>query len=389
MKICVITPENPFKSYGGLALYSRQMIESLKLSYINHQIEIVCLIESNTESYSSYKDNDFLIHEVKIKASNKIFSLFTKRSYSSVRYIHYFDKIQINWDTYDHYIFNHRLSLGFYNKLIKTSKPNTKFIYINHNDEYGSMCGIAKYIKNPITRLLAYREAKKILREELNILKTFNKSSFINISDYHAYTKYDKKFKINNQSTIPIYLDEENGNHNYQPHLLLTGSFDWFPKKRNAEWLCNEVFPLIKEQSPETKLFIVGRKANCIKLNDQSNIEIHSDVDDINIFYNMASYFIIPERQSGGLKIKSIEAAMNRKVIVSTPEGISGSGLINNKSCLICEYGDKVKFSQTIINVLNDRGFSESISNNAYEHTSSNFNFNKVTEQWKTFWSNT
>ena len=144
---------------------------------------------------------------------------------------------------------------------------------------------------------------------------------------------------------IPAFkLDEEK-----EISLLLVGSYKWYPKKRNAIWLANEVLPLVN-QGPQKVIFkIVGEGANELAdlIQNKKYVEIHSDVPKTAPYFEGNHIFVIPERQEGGFKLKSLEAASYGLPIVSTSAGVEGSNLLNEESCLIAntdlEFATQIK----------------------------------------------
>ena len=122
--------------------------------------------------------------------------------------------------------------------------------------------------------------------------------------------------------------------------LLFVGSFGHFPNLDAALWLCEEIWPRLKQiRAAATKLTIVGRFPPP-RLSDaarQAGIEIRSDVADLAPLYRRATLALAPLRAGGGTRLKLIEAASWSLPAVSTPIGAEGLELVDGRHLWIAE----------------------------------------------------
>lgn len=395
MKIIFITTQNPYLSKGGLALYSMQIIEALKLSFPNAHIQVVAIVDSKIDGPKIIKiDKNIYIHEVigrKRNVLKLLHSVIRRKSYNTLRYLDEFKIYQNEINNADMLILNHRLSLGAFD-LLNIDKFNGKLVYINHNDEFSSISSIAKYVSNPILAKLSLLEAKKVLDDEIAVMNSSNAVTFINSDDSIIYQNVLNKFQIK-YKTIPIYIDsiktqiskKHENNFDHTKNILLVGSFDWLPKKLNAEWLSNNVFPIVLKSFPESRLIIVGRGADQLKISNKS-VYVYSDVLDVDKYYSKANIFAIPEKQSGGLKIKSLEAASKGMAIISTKFGISGSMLEDGHECIVCEM-EAEEFAKAIIGLIKNPKKAKKMGQKAMKKVDNYFSEQAVLNSWKNFWS--
>jgi len=83
--------------------------------------------------------------------------------------------------------------------------------------------------------------------------------------------------------------------------------------------------PKVVEKNDQTKLLIAGSICNQINvelLNE--NVVLIGKVDHLADFYNLGDIVINPTDNGSGLKIKSIEALMYNKILISHPHAIEG-----------------------------------------------------------------
>lgn len=391
MNIVFITTQNPYTSKGGLALYSKQIIESLKLSFSEAKIQVVAIVDEEIQGKSIIEiERNICVHEVFARSKNKLkmaLSVFCRKSFNSLRYIEEYKKFDAEINNADLLILNHRLAIGAFD-LLNFDLFDGKLIYINHNDEFNSISSVSEYIRNPILAKLGLLEAYKVFHDEIKVMKASDAVTFINSDDSIIYHEAMINGVKINSTTIPVYINTNKTELDFSctKNILLVGSFDWLPKKLNAEWLSNEVFPMVLKSLPDSRLLIVGRSANKLEINNTS-VDVYSDVSDVDTYYGKANIFAIPEKQSGGLKIKSLEAASKGMAIVSTKPGISGSMLVDGSECIVCDMATS-QFAEALIYLIENPEKVKIMGQKALKKVDDNFSKNSVLDNWTKFWSN-
>ena len=262
MKIVFITTQNPYSSKGGLALYSKQIITSLKFCFSEAQIQVVAIVDDEIKGKSIAEvESSICVHEVFAGKKNRFkfaLSIFSRKSFNSLRYVDEYKKFEREINNSDLLVLNHRLALGAFD-LLNLDLFNGKLIYINHNDEFNSISSMSEYIRNPILAKLSLLEANKVFHDEIAVIKASDGVTFINADDSVIYHKTLINGVKINSAIIPVYINtiKTKIDISHTKNVLLVGSFDWLPKKLNAEWLSNEVFPMVLKNSPDSRLIIV------------------------------------------------------------------------------------------------------------------------------------
>jgi glycosyltransferase involved in cell wall biosynthesis len=141
------------------------------------------------------------------------------------------------------------------------------------------------------------------------------------------------------------------------PSILFVANFAYDPNVDAAVYFCKQILPLILENVPDAKVFIVGnspsseildlvvsnskvdtRTYTLVNPNVQTihaPVEITGYVDSLDPFYKFAKVVVCPLRIGGGVKVKILEALRAGKAIVTTPIGAQGFGL-NNEALCVC-----------------------------------------------------
>ena len=390
MKIVFITTQNPYSSKGGLALYSKQIITSLKFCFSEAQIQVVAIVDDEIKGKSIAEDESSIcVHEVFAGKKNRVklaLSIFSGKSFNSLRYVDEYKKFEREINNSDLLVLNHRLALGAFD-LLNLDLFNGKLIYINHNDEFNSISSMSEYIRNPILAKLSLLEANKVFHDEIAVIKASDGVTFINADDSVIYHKTLINGVKINSAIIPVYINtiKTKIDISHTKNVLLVGSFDWLPKKLNAEWLSNEVFPMVLKNSPDSRLIIVGRGADKLEICSNS-VDVYSDVCDVDAYYGKANIFAIPEKQSGGLKIKSLEAASKGMAIVSTKPGISGSMLEDGRECIVCDMATS-EFAEALIHLIENPEKVKAMGQRAMKKVNYCFSEKNVRDNWSEFWN--
>ena len=132
--------------------------------------------------------------------------------------------------------------------------------------------------------------------------------------------EYDRQIEIQ----IPISLPDRFVPINrikVEDVILFVGSY-FKPNIDGVMWFIMNVLPAIPY-----KLWIVGHGMQ--QLIDNNNvcrerIQVFSNVKDLSPFYQAAKCVIMPIFSGSGMKVKTAEALMFGKYILSTPEGLEG-----------------------------------------------------------------
>ena len=339
MKIAFLNGDVP-TLYDGYHKLTNEILSALAEQFNVHLINFKGekLDESNLPwNVSSYRT---MVNEEEVylkKRFHQICSLFSKESMVPWQF-KALDIEQLNEQlkriSPDIIIVNQLRSAWVLKQLSKDL--DASFIYIAHNCESLSYQSIAQLQTNNLLKKISENEARKVFELEKEILQRVDFCVALTAEDVDRLKQIDETPEY---VVIPpgTKIPEIKLNRNEELSLLLVGSYKWDPKKRNALWLANEVFPLVKQSHPNIKLKIVGGGANDLAddVKDKQSVEIHSDVPSTAPYFSGNSIFVIPERQEGGFKLKTLEAASYGLPIVSTPAGIEGSNLIHGENCLV------------------------------------------------------
>lgn len=166
--------------------------------------------------------------------------------------------------------------------------------------------------------------------------------------------------------TIPNCLNvEEYKNVSAQKQantLIFSGPFKYKANYDAMLWFVGEVFPLILEKIPDTKLIVTGDHGN-LPLPSMKNITLAGYVDDIKSLIASCSISIAPLLSGGGTRLKILEAMALGTSVVATSKGIEGLDATNKEHIFVAD--TPAEFAKCVINLLGDENLRLRLANNA------------------------
>lgn len=216
--------------------------------------------------------------------------------------------------------------LGSLAKKIKKNNSQVKIITFFHNTEL-------KFLYDSIII------DKRVSRLFWIILAFYNERTSCKYSDHLiALNTRDAKliyklYKTKVNTIIPISLENNfsqmkshNNILNKTKTALFVGSY-FYANSHGITWFIDNVMPKVS-----IKLLIVGKNMDQLKLKNKwkdFDIEIHSNVPELSLYYSIADFVIMPLFSGSGMKVKTAEALMYGKYILGTNEAFEGYEINN------------------------------------------------------------
>lgn len=226
----------------------------------------------------------------------------------------------------------------------------TRTIYLAQNAEAIAHASMARLERQPLRTVLA-RQARAVGRVEVEVLRACAATIALTAEDRARMQTAAPGARVLLAPppllSLPVAATPESA----PPNILLIGSFRWRPKLRNAEWLAREVMPIVRRSVPEARLVVVGQDAWRLRgLVRDAGIELHANVPSTEPYFERAAIFAVPERQEGGIKLKTLEAASAGLPVVSTTAGVEGTGLAEAGGAVVANQADS--FAAALVRLL-------------------------------------
>ncbi|ERT04239.1 glycosyl transferases group 1 family protein [Lyngbya aestuarii BL J] len=143
-----------------------------------------------------------------------------------------------------------------------------------------------------------------------------------------------------------------------------------------------DVFPLIKQQVNDIKIFVIGSKAPEEILNLSSeDVIITGHVPDISEYFNNCKLSVAPLRYGAGIKGKILTSFSYGLPVVATSIAAEGMGIQDDYDVLIGDTAES--FAQQVANLYLDNQLWGKISQNSLETISSQYSMEAVTYKFE------
>lgn len=168
--------------------------------------------------------------------------------------------------------------------------------------------------------------------------------------------------------------------------LLFVGNYEYAPNLDAALWLAQEIFPQVRQQIPDAKLWLVGNAPSAeLQACANDHIEVTGRVDDVRPYYNEAAVFVCPLRFGAGIKNKVLEALASGCPVVATPLSVDGIGVAEGSSVLLGETADRLA-AQTV-RLLQDVGLQDQLRQNGRQVIEQHYSWRTVAERYLALYS--
>jgi glycosyltransferase involved in cell wall biosynthesis len=136
--------------------------------------------------------------------------------------------------------------------------------------------------------------------------------------------------------------------------VVFTAKMDFRPNVDAVLWFAQEVLPLIRRESPETRFWAVGRDPHprLAPLAEEPAVVLTGWVEDVRPYFAGAGVYVIPLRIGGGTRLKVLEAMAIGKAIVSTALGCEGFDLVADQELVIAD--TPAEFAAAVLALLRD-----------------------------------
>ncbi len=218
--------------------------------------------------------------------------------------------------------------------LISQYRPDTRVIYRSHNIEYLLW---QQVLNSDLVTFSQVPLSFYALNEFLKY-RRFEPAVWHNVDEVWSIGYHDSLMIRQENKTVRWVLPEFSCNSCANEHIksddltaFLLTSYKWFPNKLGLLFWLKNIFPKISRSLPNWNFIIGGLGTEELHSFSSENLEIAGWIDDLEKYFNKSLVFFVPVWISSGVRIKIIEAALCRKIIVSTFEGIKGLPFIKWK----------------------------------------------------------
>jgi glycosyltransferase involved in cell wall biosynthesis len=391
VKVLIIGSRIPFPLHDGGAIATFNLLKGLTEIGIETTYISLNTLKHFADQQTIQTEFGFLKSIIPYKIDTKIrplkalANLFSNASYNIERfYDSGFETLLIQHlqeNTYDIVHFEGLFATPYIGAIKK--QTNTPTLLRQHNIEYQIWERLATNEKQPIKKWYLKLLAKRMKRYELMVIQKFDRLVCIAETDEMVLQQFANSNKI---ETIPggfilnatdLKVQTPIANSIY--HI---GSMEWLPNQQAMEWFHNFVWPKVIQQLPIAQFFMAGKNMpDSYQLWTTSNFKVMGEVKDAQAFAADKEILIVPLQSGSGIRMKTIEAMLMGKAVVTTSIGAQGLPIKNNEHCIIADTAED--FAKAIIDLLNDPQKTEQLGKAAQALMLNFYDNKKVSELWR------
>lgn len=189
--------------------------------------------------------------------------------------------------------------------------------------------------------------------------------------------------------TIPFCLKPQTGHGAvYEPPGILSlfhiGAMDWNPNLEGIRWFLREVIPQLDTPDQRVELHLAG-KAMPEEFSSglPSFVINHGTVPSSSGFISQHHVLVVPLFSGSGIRIKTLEAMVAGKVVISTSKGMQGIPADDGKHYLKADTA--AEFAEKIFLLSHTPGLWKQISQQASDFVREEYGFDKKTSEIRNF----
>lgn len=388
MKILIISPRFPYKQGKADSMTVFHLIQFL--SQRGHQVILATFSQKDSfpeQERTLMKEMCLEVRTVPLKQWRTRWRLFIN-SWSKKPF-----QVAYYWD---------QEMKRTVDDLIQKHQPDVSYAHLIRTAEYLSTYpDMLKVLAMQIAQTLNY---KRLIRHERNFIrKIFYTQEYRRVSQYEPemLTRFNRILLISPHDKEAIQSKKSPNNVFFNPHGI---DVDYFSEELNLERKSNtivmngdfgvptnidaalyfytEIFPLVKSEIPETKLWLVGRNpaSSIRKLEKDPSVLVTGKVPDIRPYLQSATVGIAPLRASAGLQNKILVSLASQLPLVSTSMANEGIKAPDGEVLLMAE--NTVDFADKLLHLLRDANERERIGTNALKYMEKfwtwNYHFEKL-----------
>jgi len=255
-----------------------------------------------------------------------------------------------------------------------------------HNIESVIWRRLAKTTSNPLLKLVATQQAKRIEQLERKWYPAVDHCIAVSEEDFQVIKKYGAKVTVvENGVDIEYYNQIEQ--IECENTLVFTASFDTFSNQDAVDYFLQEIFPIVRRRNTKISLWLVGKDPpDRIRkyAEEQANIHVTGTVPDVRPLVSKATLCVVPLRVGGGSRLKILEAMAMKKAIISTSVGAEGLRVTDGKDILIADKPED--FANKVLLLIRDKATRRSIAHAAWKLVNSYYDWEIIARKQSQVW---
>lgn len=362
MKILQLYNRVPHPLHDGGALAVHAMSQGLREA--GADVRLFCLNASRNRvdenELPSFWKTDFQLEahavDTRLYPWSAAWNLFEGSSYHVSRFYHrrVSDALAelLQRETFDIIQFEAPF-MGIYLPIIR-QHSRAKVVLRAHNIDYRIWERLAAGCRQPLKKWYLSLQAARLKKFEEALYAAVD--AVVAISEVDA--SYIKQRTAAAVTSAPMGIDPEkvatepSWRTEDLERCCFVASLDWQPNQEAVRWLHAEIWPAIRQKSPQSHCVVAGKNAPTTFAALAGNgLEMHGFVADASQTMRNNPLFLVPIRSGSGIRIKILEALALGLPVVSTRVGAEGLPLTHRNELWLADtaeaFAEAVTFLQS------------------------------------------
>lgn len=368
MNILFITPTLPYPPDSGGRIVVYNTIKHLSKG---HQITLLSFAQEEQERYIPCLKGycikiETVSHDNQFSKYGLLRNLFSSLPYNTSKYYSNAMKMKISEVTEQNsfdMVFIEHLHMAQYAEFIR----GVPILLREHNIETMMMKRYYKNASNPLEKIYAYLQWRKLKKYESTILNHFDCCIVLSKVDQMLLQRLSPRAKT---EVIPCGVDLEY----FKPwsgvreknKIIFIGNLLFKPTFEGVFYFLNQIWPLIKKNRKDVGFHIVGpyppeRQAELVQYPD---VTLLGYVKDVRPQMLSSAVEVVPLKIASGVRLKILEAMAMNLPIVSTSVGCEGLDVVSGKHILIADSPEG--FAEKVLTLLEDEKLRNKLMKNSF-----------------------
>lgn len=387
MKILMLTPYLPFPLLSGGQIRTYNLLKKLATQ---HEVTLFALIKEESERQYIPELEKYCKSVRVFKRTRKPFTFrnIIKTGFSSYPFL-----VVRNFTPETKHAVERELATNQYDLIHAETfymMPNipetsTPIILVEQTIEYLGYESFAKKIWLPFLKPLLNVDISKIRRWEEFYWKSCTKLITMSEEDKEFIGEAiadKKKIEVVSNGVDVKWFEEKEKQLPDNPTILFVGTFNWLPNVEAVKFLVHEVWPKVKRQLKDARLWIVGNAPTPEIFSFQekdTSITVTGGIPDIRDAFNGAHVLLAPVFSGKGTRYKILEAMASETPIVATSTAVEGLGVEHGIHVMVGDNANEM--ARETVKLLQNKQLQKKLAQNGKLFVKDRYDWKKISQR--------
>lgn len=251
-----------------------------------------------------------------------------------------------------------------------------------HNVEYDNFRRMSNLKWSFMRKLFYSSEFKKVRSEEIEIFNKYDAVFATSERDkdiIEGHAGETKHFVVPNGVDTKFF--NKNDKVEQEPYtMVFTGAMGYLPNQDGIMFFLDEIYPLIKNEIPEAKIYVVGsRPPERLQKYATEDVIITGFVDDVRPYIDRSSVYVVPLNMGSGTRLKVLEAMSMEIPIVSTSIGCEGIEIKDGENILV--RNEPQEFANAVIELMRNKKLANDLVKEGHELVKNKYDWSVICKE--------